>query len=70
MSSAWLPFSSLGEETFIRAAAGIVLSSPLTWLHGKEALDAVFKGKRSSRKEISEVKAYAVHTQPSCCWEA
>lgn len=57
ISSAWLPFStSLGEETLIRAAAGIMLSSPLTWLHRKEALGTVFKERRSSRREISEAQ--------------
>lgn len=47
-----LPCSSLGEK-LISAQAQIVLSSPLTCLHRKEALDAVFKERRSSYREIS-----------------
>lgn len=57
ISSAWLPFSTLlGEERLIRAVAEIMLSSPLTWLCRKEALDTVFKERRSSRREISEAQ--------------
>lgn len=51
----------LGEERFIRAAARIMLSSPLMWLRRKEAVDIVFKERRSSHRDIAE--AYAcMHT--------
>lgn len=50
----------------VSAVAQIVLSSPLTWLHRKEALDTVFKERRSSYREISEAQGLQVCTHSNC----
>lgn len=53
MSSVCLPCSTPLGEKFISAVGQIVLGSPLTWLHRREALDSVFKERSKSYREIS-----------------
>lgn len=66
ISSACLPFSTPLGQKLISAVAQIVLSSPLTWLHRKEALDTVFKERRSSYREISKAQGLHLCAHSNC----